>query len=200
MITHLNGKISEITPAYVVIECGGVGYMAHISLHTFEKIKSAENTLMLFTYLSIKEDAHTLYGFAEDEERKLFKHLISVNGIGANTARMMLSSLHPTEITKAILDGNSGLLQKIKGIGTKTAQRVVIDLRDKLMKVSTDTTLSPIGLLQNSNNKMREEALSALITLGFVKNNAEKAIDQIIKQQQGELSIEKLIKAALQQL
>ena len=194
MIEFLNGKLVEKTPTYIVIECHGLGYFVNISLHTYSRIEELENC-KVFTHLSIKEDAHTLYGFSEIEERKLFRDLISVSGIGANTARMMLSSLSPAEIQQAIVQGNHVLLQSIKGIGNKTAQRVIIDLKDKLTKKDG-------ALLLNlpSNNKMKEEALSALLTLGFPRNTIEKTLELLTKQAGEIQNIEQLIKLALKNM
>ena len=194
MIEFLNGKLVEKTPTYIVIECHGLGYFVNISLHTYSRIEELENC-KVFTHLSIKEDAHTLYGFSEIEERKLFRDLISVSGIGANTARMMLSSLSPAEIQQAIVQGNHVLLQSIKGIGNKTAQRVIIDLKDKLTKKDGATLLN-----LPSNNKMKEEALSALLTLGFPRNTIEKTLELLTKQAGEIQNIEQLIKLALKNM
>jgi Holliday junction DNA helicase RuvA len=194
MIVHLNGKLSLKSPAFVVIECGGVGYGIQISLNTYDKIGDVKE-LKLLTYLSIKEDSHTLYGFADEEERQLFIHLIGVNGVGTNTARMILSSLKPAEIKSAILGGNWTILKTIKGIGPKTAQRLVIELQDKLKKsestdgLQTNTYVSPAF----------EEALSALITLGFNKSEAEKSLLKV-KQQNPDSSVEQLVKLTLKNL
>ncbi len=195
MINHLDGKLIAKHPTHLVIECAGVGYMVHISLFTYTKISDSERC-KVYTHLSIKEDAHTLFGFFDEEERQLFRHLISVSGIGANTARMMLSSLSPTEIQQAIVNGNAAVLQNIKGIGAKTALRAIIELKDKLGKasgmVATTTNLS--------FNKTKEEALVALTTLGFVKNSAEKVIDQIVRRNGDGITVEQLIKEALKAL
>ena len=195
MIHHLDGKLISKNPTHLVIECGGVGYIVNISLYTYSKITDAERC-KVYTHLSIKEDAHTLYGFFDEEERQLFRHLISVSGIGTNTARMMLSSLSPTEIQQAIINGNAAALQNIKGIGAKTALRAIIELKDKLGKATGMMT----GSTNLSFNKTKEEALGALTTLGFVKSNAEKVIDQIIRKQGDNLTIEQLIKEALKSL
>jgi Holliday junction DNA helicase RuvA len=195
MIGYLKGKLVEKSPTHLLIECNGVGYHVHISLQTYSKI-GAEELCKVHTHLSIKEDAHVLYGFFDEQERKLFRQLISVSGVGANTAMLMLSSLSPDELQNAIVGADYGTIQRIKGIGAKTAQRIVIDLKDKLMKGSD--TASPIFM--QSGNTQKEEALSALVTLGFMKNNAEKVIDQILKKSQEHLTVEKLIKAALQNL
>jgi len=196
MIEYVKGKLVEKNPTYAIIECGGIGYFINISLHTFSAIGSNEECKLL-THLSIKEDAHILYGFSEEQERVLFRNLISVSGVGTGTARMMLSSLAPEEIKAAILNNDFARLQNIKGIGAKTAQRIVIDLKDKLLK--TDENVSQ--LFFSTNNTVKEEALSALITLGFAKNVAEKALDQILKNKTETLpTVEKLIKTALQSI
>lgn len=194
MIYHINGKLISKSPTHVVIEAAGVGYMIHISLNTFSRIADQEHC-MLYTYLSIKEDAHSLFGFADETERRLFTHLISVSGIGPNTARMMLSSITPEEIQDAIVRGDVALVQRIKGIGPKSAQRLILELQDKLKKEGSGTLLSaPL------NNTVRDEALSALIMLGFAKNTAEKALDQVIRSQGQGLSVELMIKSALKSL
>jgi len=156
MIHHLKGKLAERNPTYVVIECGGVGYFVNISLHTFSKIAEVEN-ISLYTHLQVKEDSHTLFGFAEKSEREIFRLLLSVSGIGSSTARTMLSSLSPPQIRDAIANGDVPTIQGIKGIGAKTAQRVILDLRDKVLKVYDIDEVSG-----NSNNTNKEEALSAL--------------------------------------
>ncbi len=193
MITHLKGKLVEKNPTYVVIECAGVGYFVHISLHTFSKIGEEEN-ILLFTHLQIKEDAHTLFGFSEKSEREIFRLLLSVSGIGASTARTMLSSLNPGEIRDAIAGGNVASIQAIKGIGVKTAQRVILDLRDKILKVYDIDEVS-----YRSNNTNKDEALSALEVLGFVRRNAEKVVDKVLAQDPS-LSVENIIKLALKNL
>jgi len=194
LIHHLDGKLISKNPTQLVIECGGVGYVVNISLYTYSKIADTERC-KVYTHLSIKEDAHTLYGFFDEEERQLFRHLISVSGIGTNTARMMLSSLSPTEIQQAIINGNAAVLQNIKGIGGKTALRTIIELKDKLGKASGVVT----GITNLNYNKAKEEALGALTTLGFVKSNAEKVVDQIIRKN-ADITVEQLIKEALKSL
>lgn len=191
MITHIEGPIIEKNPAYVVIDCNGVGYLLNISLHTYSSIGDLKRG-RFFTHLSIKEDAHTLYGFFDEDERSLFRHLISVSGVGASTARLILSSLSPTEVQQAIVDGNVALLQKIKGIGSKSAQRIVVDLRDKFQKKGLTTSNIFV-----QNNTVREEALTALQVLGFNKAAAEKTIDTVLKKETGSLSVEELIKQVL---
>ena len=193
MIAHIQGRLVEKTPTDVVIECNGVGYHINISLHTFSLIPDGEN-LKLFTFLQVREDAHTLYGFIEKQERELFKLLISVSGVGANTARTMLSSLQPTQIIQAIASNDVGTIQGVKGIGAKTAQRVILDLKDKVLKVYD---LEDVSVVQNNTNK--DEALSALEVLGFNRKAAEKVIDKIVKDAPN-ASVEQLIKQALKNL
>lgn len=188
MIGHLNGRLVEKNPTEVVIECGGVGYEVKISLHTFSALGSDE-AVKLFTKLIVREDAHVLYGFASKEEREMFNHLISVSGIGPNTAMLMLSSLVPDEIAHAIQSEDVRTIQSIKGIGAKTAQRVIIDLKDKMLKLTFSTEN-----IFNANNTHKFDALTALVSLGFDRKAAEKALDKIAT---GEESVEKLIKEAL---
>ncbi|MGI4728090.1 MAG: Holliday junction branch migration protein RuvA [Janthinobacterium lividum] len=195
MYDYISGKLAFKCPAYVVIDAGGVGYHINISLHTFSQLSVNENNCKLFTWLHVKEDAHTLYGFAEEGERRLFLHLISVSGIGANTGRMMLSSITPAEIQQAIVKGDVPLIQRIKGIGPKSAQRIVLELQDKLKKEGPDSLISV-----PANHTVKEEALSALVMLGFAKIAAEKVIDQIVKKDEENLTVEKLIKIALKNL
>ncbi len=193
MITHIKGRLIEKNPTDVVIDCGGVGYLLHISLHTFSLLPEGE-LLQLYTHLQIKEDSHTLFGFVEKSEREIFKLLISVSGIGASTARTMLSSLHPDQIKEAIASNDVATIQSIKGIGAKTAQRVIIDLKDKILKVYN---IDEVSVSQSNTNK--DEALSALETLGFNRKLAEKAIDRVLKQSPKE-TVENIIKQALKNL
>jgi Holliday junction DNA helicase RuvA len=193
MITHIQGRLVEKTPTEVVIDCNGVGYLINISLHTFSLLPDSEN-LKLYTFLQIKEDAHSLYGFVEKQERELFKLLISVSGIGANIARTMLSSLSPTNIIQAIASNDVATVQSIKGIGAKTAQRVILDLKDKVLKIYS---LDEVSTSNYNTNK--EEALSALEVLGFVRKNAEKVIDKIINENPNS-TVESIIKLALKNL
>lgn len=188
MITHLNGKLVEKNPTNVVVECNGVGYFVFISLNTYSGIGNNES-VKIYTKLIVREDAQLLYGFATIEERTMFEQLISVSGIGPNTAMIMLSSLVPEEIAHAIQVEDVRTIQSIKGIGAKTAQRVIVDLKDKMLKMSFST--ENIFVQSNTN---RFDALTALISLGFDKKSAEKAIDKVA---QGEDSVEKLIKEAL---
>ncbi|MBC3846126.1 Holliday junction branch migration protein RuvA [Winogradskyella echinorum] len=193
MITHLEGKLVEKNPTDVVIDCNGVGYFINISLHTFSQIPDREN-LKLYTYLQVREDSHSLYGFSSKAEREIFKLLISVSGIGANTARTMLSSLTPEQVKEGIASGDVALIQSVKGIGAKTAQRVIIDLKDKVLKVYGIDELSLIP-----NNTHKDEALSALDVLGFNKKQSEKVVDRILKTQPDAL-VEQIIKEALKNL
>jgi len=193
MITHIQGKLTEKNPTHVVIDCNGVGYMLNISLHTFSQISDAEN-LKLFTHLQVKEDSHTLYGFSSLAEREIFRLLISVSGIGASIARTMLSSLTPKQVREGIATGDVGLIQSIKGIGAKTAQRVIIDLKDKILKIYD---IDEVSVSKDNTNK--DEALSALEVLGFVKKQAERVVDKIIIQQP-DATVETIIKQALKNL
>ncbi|MGB5459095.1 MAG: Holliday junction branch migration protein RuvA [Eudoraea sp.] len=193
MITHLKGRLVEKNPTYVVIECAGVGYFVNISLHTFSKITDSEN-IQLYTHLQVKEDSHTLYGFAENSEREIFRLLLSVSGIGSNIARTMLSSLTPLQIKNAIACGDVPTIQAVKGIGAKTAQRVILDLKDKVLKIYNLDEVSP-----NLNNTNKEEALSALEVLGFARRQSEKAVDKVLSQDPT-LSVEDIIKQALKNL
>ncbi|MCX6186926.1 MAG: Holliday junction branch migration protein RuvA [Bacteroidetes bacterium] len=191
MIAHIEGKLTYKSPAYVVIDCGGVGYSLQISLNTYDKIGNGEKCKLL-THLAIKEDSHTLYGFADEDERKLFLHLISVSGVGTNTARVILSSMKPNDVINAISAGDWALLKSVKGIGPKTAQRLVIDLQDKLKNFATDAA----GLGFGTRSAAVDEAVSAMLALGFSKNDAEKAILKL-KQQNPEYTVEQLVKNAL---
>lgn len=193
MIAHIQGRLVEKTPTEVVIDCGGVGYLINISLHTYSQITDSES-IKLYTFLQIKEDAHTLFGFAEKIERELFKLLISVSGIGGNTARNMLSSLNPRDLLQAIGSGDAKIIQSVKGIGTKTAQRVILDLQEKVVKLYNIDEVSVV--LSNTN---ADEALSALEVLGFVRKSAEKVVDKIIKQDPS-ATVEQIIKQALKNL
>jgi len=193
MIAFIEGEIAELTPAFVVINCNGVGYMLHISLSTYSAIQNTSR-VKLYSELIVREDAHTLFGFATTDERTLFRHLISVNGVGPSIARMVLSSMSVDELSQAIVSNNVAMLQSVKGIGAKSAQRIVLDLKDKLEKegVSTSENLTP------ANNTIRQEALSALVMLGYNKIAAQKTINQVLKNNPGaSQSIEKLIKEAL---
>ena len=195
MIAYLSGKLVFKDPTYVIIDVGGVGYHVKISLQTYSKIKDEEQ-IRLLTFQHIKEDAHTLYGFKEESEKRLFLLLISINGVGPNTGLMILSSLDTGEIEQAILSGDVGTIQAVKGIGVKTAQRIILELKDKIGKSVGNDSSAPLGFLKSSN-KIREEALQALVTLGFPKQVAEKNIALVLKKTVGEISLEDLIKASL---
>jgi len=193
MITHIQGRIVEKTPTNVVIDCNGVGYSINISLHTFSQLPSEEN-VKLYTHLQVREDSHTLYGFSSLVEREIFRLLISVSGVGASIARTMLSSLSPEQVMEAIAYNDLATIQSVKGIGSKTAQRVVLDLKDKILKVYSLDEVSTI-----SSNTNKNEALSALETLGFARKQAEKVCNTIVKQNP-EASVEMIIKLALKNL
>ena len=193
MITQLRGRLVEKSPTSVVIDCQGVGYLVNISLFTYGQLTDDEN-IQLYTHLQVREDAHTLYGFSTDLERQLFRLLIGISGIGANTARTMLSSLSPSEIGQAIQSGQVNVIQSVKGIGAKTAQRVVIELRDKVQAVIADS-----GIPAVSSNTNREEALSALVVLGYQTKSCVKILDELLAMD-AEMSVERLIRNALNKL
>ncbi len=193
MIAHLQGKLVEKSATHVIIDCGGVGYHVNISLHTYSLLPT-NDLIKLYTHLQIKEDAHTLFGFMEKSEREIFRLLLSVSGIGAGIARTMLSSLNPKQITNAIASGDVGTIQSIKGIGSKTAQRVILDLKEKVLKLFD---LDEVSMTQSNTN--RDEALSALEVLGFVRKSAEKVVEKIVKDDP-EASVESIIKHALKNL
>ena len=193
MITQIQGKLVEKTPTDVVIDCNGVGYLINISLHTYSLLPKTD-FIKLYTHLIIKEDSHSLYGFVEKSEREIFKMLLSVSGIGASIARTMLSSLEPKQIIQAIGSGDVGTIQSIKGIGAKTAQRAILDLKEKVLKLYD---LDEVSMIQNNTN--RDEALSALEVLGFVRKSSEKVMDRICKDNP-DASVEQLIKLALKNL
>ena len=193
MITQIRGRLVEKNPTYVVVDCAGVGYLLHVSLQTFSALPTDEN-IRLFTHLSIREDAHTLYGFISKTEREVFKLLISVSGVGPSIARTMLSSMSSEEVQNAIASENVALIQSVKGIGAKTAQRVIVDLKDKILKTFD---IDEVSLSSNNTNK--EEALSALEVLGFNRRQSEKVITAILKDTPNE-TVELLIKKALKNL
>ena len=196
MINHIKGTIIEKNPAYVILEtAGGVGYYIHISLNTFSQLKD-EQQMTLLTHFVVKEDAQLLYGFHEEAERSLFRMLIAVNGIGPNTACLVLSALSVQDLANAIASQDLRTIQSIKGIGAKTAQRLVMELKDKIAKASFGVQ---DNFSQNYNNN-KIEALSALVALGFAKNMAEKVLDGIMKKEGSELTVEELIKKALKLL
>ncbi len=191
MYEFIKGKLVEKNPGYAVVEAGGIGYLLNISIHTYSVLKEDE-ACMLYTHLVVREDDMLLYGFAEPGERELFRQLITVSGVGVNTARMILSSLSPEEVYEAIAAGDAALLQRVKGIGGKTAQRIIIDLKDKVSRELIPHEKS--GFLHNTK---KEEALSGLIILGFPKMVAEKALSRVIDTEGTSLTVEQLIKQAL---
>jgi Holliday junction DNA helicase RuvA len=193
MITHLKGKLIEKNPTNIVVECNGVGYSVNISLHTFSQLPSGEH-VKLFIHLQVREDSHTLFGFSSKVEREVFRLLISVSGVGASIARTMLSTLSPKQIMEAITQNNIAAIQSVKGIGTKTAQRVVLDLKDKIIKIYG---LDDVSLASGNTN--RNEALSALETLGFARKQTEKICDDIVNKNPN-ASVETIIKQALKNL
>ncbi|NVJ63482.1 MAG: Holliday junction branch migration protein RuvA [Flavobacteriaceae bacterium] len=193
MITHIRGRLVEKNPTSVIIDCSGVGYELHISLNTYSLIGS-EETIELYTHLQVKEDSHTLYGFVQKIEREVFRLLITVSGIGANTARTILSSLTSEELRGAIAAENVSKIQSVKGIGAKTAQRLIIELKDKILKIYEFDEVFP-----QQDNTVKEEALSALEVLGFSRKQAEKVVDAILSEER-ELGVESVIKIALKKL
>ena len=193
MITQISGKLVEKNPTYAIVDCNGVGYLLHISLNTFSSLPDQE-AVRLYTHLLIREDAHTLFGFINKTEREVFRLLISVSGVGPSIARTMLSSMTSEEIQQAIASENVPVIQSVKGIGAKTAQRVIVDLKDKILQTFD---LDEVSVYTNNTNK--EEALSALEVLGFARKQSEKVISSIIKTQK-DASVEQLIKLALKNL
>jgi Holliday junction DNA helicase RuvA len=192
MITQIKGRLIEKSPTELVVDCNGIGYSINISLNTYSQIGDDEN-IKLYTYLLIKEDSHSLYGFFKKSERSLFKLLISVSGVGASTARMMLSSLSPSEIISAIMSENVQVVQSIKGIGLKTAQRIILELKDKVL------SLDEVGDESLTLNKQSEEASSALEVLGYSRKQTSKLLSKIISENPG-INVESIIKKALNKL
>ena len=203
MYEYIQGKLVEINPVYAVVDTGGTGFILQITLNTFTKISGLQNC-KLYVHQVIREDAHVLFGFADQEERELFRLLISVSGVGPNTARLLLSSLNVTELKEAIVMGKVGVIKSVKGIGEKSAQRIIVDLKDKMDKGTAWTQIVEI-----SHNTIREQSLSGLVILGFPRKVAEKAVDEVIKElrkpadhenEPAVLSVERLIKEALKRL
>lgn len=203
MYEYIQGQLVEINPAYAVVDTGGTGFILHITLSTYTKINGLK-TCKLYAHQVIREDAHVLFGFADPEERELFRLLISVSGVGPNTARLLLSSLNISELKDAIVTGRVGVLKSVKGIGEKSAQRIIVDLKDKVDRVVT----SP-QKVEFSHNTIREESLSGLVILGFPKKVAEKAVDEVIKElrqlvvaenEAPAVSVERIIKEVLKRL
>jgi len=193
MIDYIKGNIAQLTPTFVTVETSGIGYFINISLTTFSKLEN-KSEIKILIHEIIREDTHQLYGFADPEEREVFRHLISVTGVGSNTARMMLSSLNPGEIEHAIISSDVNVLKSVKGIGLKTAQRIIVDLKEKLGKQAGSGEIFAF-----SDNTNREEALSALVMLGFAKNAVSKVLDKIVREQKN-LTVEEMIKRALKNL
>ncbi len=193
MIDYITGTVTELNPAFVVVECGGIGYSLNISLNTYSALDKAV-TCKILVHESIREDAHLLFGFATADERDLFRQLITVSGVGAGTARMMLSSVRPGDLREAIISGDVGILKAVKGIGLKTAQRIIIDLKDKIGK-----HVGSGEIIAFSDNTAREESLSALVMLGFVRNSAAKAVDSLLKEDR-KLPVEEIVRRALKLL
>ncbi len=193
MINHIDGKLVDKTPTNVVIDCNGVGYSINISLQTFSKIN--DERCKLFTHLSVKEDSHTLYGFITENERKLFRHLISVSGVGPSTAQVILSTYKSDEIINYISASDVAAIKNVKGIGLKTAQRIIIDLKDKVTKSAISDEIS-----LDLNNTIQNEALSALVALGFSKKIAQQKIDKALTKKQGNFDVETLVRESLSQM
>lgn len=195
MISYIKGEITFKNPTFLVVEVAGIGYHVNISLYTYAKVEALEK-IKILTHQVIKEDSHTLYGFADSDERSLFRNLISVSGIGPSTAQVVLSSLNPEEVRAAIIGENVPAFKAVKGIGPKTAKRLILDLKDKLLKESDGAPISIAAV----DNTLREEALSALVALGFARISVQKALNKIIKSQPGIRKVEDLIKLALREL
>ena len=195
MITYIKGNITHKSPTYIVVEAAGLGYHINISLNTYAQVEKLESVKIL-THLHIKEDSHTLYGFADAAERNLFVHLISVSGIGPSTAQLMLSSMTPDEMRAAIISEDVNTLKRIKGIGPKTAKRAILDLKDKMLKDSGEE----LALASPQDNTIRDEALSALVALQFNRIQAQKALNKALKENPGIAGVEQLIKLALKEL
>jgi len=193
MIDYIKGTLTQITPAFLTIETGGVGYFINISINTFSRLEGKSDYKVL-VHEVIREDSHQLYGFADSEERSVFRLLISVTGVGANTARVMLSSLSPGELEKAIIGSDVNVLKSIKGIGLKTAQRIIVDLKDKLGKHTGSDEIFTFA-----DNTIRDEALSALVMLGFAKSAVSKVLEKVVREEKN-LTIEDMIKRALKNL
>ena len=193
MYDYLRGEIAEIAPTYAVIDCGGVGYYVNISLNTYTAIQNLREA-KLFVYEAIREDAYTLFGFRDKQEREMFELLISVSGVGPNTARMILSSLTVDDLMSVIASGNSGMLKSVKGIGTKTAQRIIVDLKDKVTGVGDAAAVAEQG-----NGEAYDEAVAALIMLGFTRAAVQKTVGKLLREQPT-LKVEEIIKMALKLL
>ncbi|HPS98752.1 MAG: Holliday junction branch migration protein RuvA [Bacteroidales bacterium] len=193
MIDYITGTVTELNPAFAVVECNGIGYGINISLNTFSALEK-DTSCRILIHEAIREDAHLLYGFATADERDLFRQLITVSGVGAGTARMMLSSVTPSDLREAIISGNVAILKGVKGIGLKTAQRIIVDLKDKIGKHAVSGEI-----LAFSDNTAREEALSALVMLGFARSSVLKVIDNILRENK-KLQVEEIVRKALKLL
>ena len=198
MIEYIKGEIAEITPALAVIDCNGIGYAINISLNTYSAIQGKPN-IKLYIHEAIREDAHVLYGFSTKQERELFLLLISVSGIGGNTARMILSALSPAELCNVISSGNDKLLKSVKGIGLKTAQRIIVDLKDKIATTGMETVSGSISALSPAHSEIHDEAVAALTMLGFAQAPSQKVVSAILKEDSN-LNVENVIKLALKRL
>lgn len=194
MIAYVQGKFVQKTPAHVVVDVNGVGYELHISLNTYSKIEGLEQGL-LYTYFQVKEDSQTLYGFSDMQEKEIFVQLISVSGVGAATARMMLSSLKPEELVRAIVQGNTKQLEAIKGIGRKSAERIILELREKMAKITPISNISPL-----IDNTLEQDALNALIALGIGRSAGEQALQRVLKAEPELNRVEDIIKKALKSI
>lgn len=198
MIEYIRGELVETTPAFAVIDCNGIGYGIHISLNTYSAIQSKQS-VKLYIYEAIREDAHVLFGFSTKQERELFLLLISVSGIGGNTARMILSALSPTELCNVISSGNERLLKGVKGIGLKTAQRIIVDLKNKIASTGVETVAGSAATLSPTHSEVYDEAIAALTMLGFAQAPSQKVVTAILKEEPN-LTVEKVIKLALKRL
>ena len=198
MIEYIRGELAETTPALAVIDCNGVGYGVHISLNTYSAIQG-KKSVKLYIHEAIREDAHVLFGFSTKQERELFLLLISVSGIGGNTARMSLSALSPAELCNVISSGNDKLLKSVKGIGLKTAQRIIVDLKDKIAATGVETVSGSMATLTPANNEVYDEAIAALTMLGFAQAPSQKVVTAILKEEP-DSTVEKVIKLALKRL
>lgn len=198
MIEYIKGELTEITPALAVIECNGVGYGVNVSLNTYSAIQGKKD-VKLYIYEAIREDAYVLYGFASKQERELFLLLITVSGIGGNTARMILSALSPSELCNVISSGNEKLLKTVKGIGLKTAQRIIVELKDKIATIGVDSAMPVSTIVSSVQTEIYEEAVSALTMLGFAQAPSQKVVASILKEEP-DAAVEKVIKLALKRL
>ncbi len=196
MFEYIQGKVVTRHPTHVVVEAGGIGYLLHVTLNSYDQIEEGKDQ-KVYTWLQVQEDAHRLWGFKEPVERDVFLHLVSVSGIGPNTARLILSGMTPEDCRQAIATDNELAFKQVKGVGPKTAKRVIMELKDKILKVSGDTLPVKAG---GQKNQAVEEALAALITLGFVKSHAEKTLSQIIRDEGRDLPTETLVRMALRML